>query len=148
MAFVVKDIKDASQTHQLTHQAPGKRVSVRTFTTRECVRAQNLTSRTERHERFKKVCVSLAQTMYRYEARLRTGLLGEPAKHIRPLSEAKCVPHLVDGRATDLADQRPPGPSKTAPISSQKVSCSPSLRGSSSVKRGVRRAASLSNVPA
>jgi hypothetical protein len=41
--------------------------------------------------------------MYRYEARLRTGLLGEPAKHIRPLSEAKCVfmeaqpaPRLVD----------------------------------------------------
>jgi hypothetical protein len=29
--------------------------------------------------------------MYRYEARLRTGLLGEPAKHIRPLSETRFV---------------------------------------------------------
>ena len=36
------------------------------------MRAQHLTSRTERHERFKKVCVTLAQTMYRYEVRLRT----------------------------------------------------------------------------
>ncbi|KAI0261800.1 hypothetical protein BC834DRAFT_894896 [Gloeopeniophorella convolvens] len=29
--------------------------------------------------------------MYRYEVRLRTGLLGEPAKHIRPLSENKAI---------------------------------------------------------
>ncbi|KAI9446953.1 OPA3-domain-containing protein [Russula earlei] len=43
------------------------------------------------HERFRKVCVSLAQTMYRYEVRLRTGLLGEPAKHIRPLSETRAI---------------------------------------------------------
>jgi len=43
------------------------------------------------HERFRKVCVSLAQTMYRYEVRLRTGLLSEPAKHIRPLSEARAI---------------------------------------------------------
>lgn len=43
------------------------------------------------HERFRKICVSLAQTMYRYEVRLRTGLLGEPAKHIRPLSEARAI---------------------------------------------------------
>ncbi|KAI0294653.1 optic atrophy 3 protein-domain-containing protein [Multifurca ochricompacta] len=41
------------------------------------------------HERFRKVCISLAQTMYRYEVRLRTGLLGEPAKHIRPLTETR-----------------------------------------------------------
>ncbi|KAH9969236.1 OPA3-domain-containing protein [Russula compacta] len=43
------------------------------------------------HERFRKVCVSLAQTMYRYEVRLRSGLLGEPAKHIRPLSETRAI---------------------------------------------------------
>jgi len=43
------------------------------------------------HERFRNVCVSLAQTMYRYEARLRTNLLGEPAKHIRPLSETRAI---------------------------------------------------------
>jgi len=29
--------------------------------------------------------------MYRYESRLRTGLLGEPAKHIRPLSETRAI---------------------------------------------------------
>jgi len=29
--------------------------------------------------------------MYRYEVRLRTGLLGEPAKPIRPLSEARAI---------------------------------------------------------
>jgi len=29
--------------------------------------------------------------MYRYEVRLRTGLLGEPAKHIRPLSETRAI---------------------------------------------------------
>jgi len=29
--------------------------------------------------------------MYRYEARLRTNLLGEPAKHIRPLSETRAI---------------------------------------------------------
>ena len=67
------------------------------------VRVQHLTTRTESHESFRNVCVSLAQTMYRYEVRLRTGLLGEPAKHVRPLSEARCVhdglssgPHLVE----------------------------------------------------
>jgi len=29
--------------------------------------------------------------MYRGEVKLRTNLLGEPAKHIRPLSETRCV---------------------------------------------------------
>ncbi|KAI0255169.1 OPA3-domain-containing protein [Lactifluus subvellereus] len=43
------------------------------------------------HERFRNLCMSLAQTMYRYEVRLRTGLLGEPAKHIRPLSETRAI---------------------------------------------------------
>ncbi|KAI0317383.1 optic atrophy 3 protein-domain-containing protein [Amylostereum chailletii] len=43
------------------------------------------------HDRFRKVCVSLAQTMYRTEANLRTNLLGEPAKHLRPLSEARAI---------------------------------------------------------
>jgi optic atrophy 3 protein len=32
--------------------------------------------------------------MYRTEVRLRTSLLGEPAKHVRPLSETRCVPHV------------------------------------------------------
>ena len=44
-----------------------------------------------RHERFRGVCIGLAQFMYRSEVKLRTGILGEPAKNIRPLSEAKCA---------------------------------------------------------
>ena len=35
--------------------------------------------------------MDLAQRMYRTEVRLRTNLLGEPAKHVRPLSETKYV---------------------------------------------------------
>jgi optic atrophy 3 protein len=39
--------------------------------------------------------------MYRYEVRLRTGLLGEPPKHIRPLSETRCALwFLAPGRET------------------------------------------------
>ena len=46
-----------------------------------------------RHERFRALCVDLAQYMYRTEVKLRQNILGEPAaKHIRPLSEAKYVP--------------------------------------------------------
>ncbi|KAF9061442.1 optic atrophy 3 protein-domain-containing protein [Rhodocollybia butyracea] len=45
----------------------------------------------KQHERFRNVCVSLAQMMYRSEVGLRTGILGEPAKHIRPLSETKAI---------------------------------------------------------
>ncbi|KAH9019374.1 OPA3-domain-containing protein, partial [Lactarius hengduanensis] len=45
------------------------------------------------HERFRNLCVSLAQTLYRYEVRLRTGLLGEAptARHLRPLSETRAI---------------------------------------------------------
>lgn len=35
--------------------------------------------------------MGLAQGMYRAEVNLRTSLLGEPAKHIRPLSETKAI---------------------------------------------------------
>ncbi|KAJ4482374.1 optic atrophy 3 protein-domain-containing protein [Lentinula aciculospora] len=52
------------------------------------------------HERFRNFCVSLAQMMYRSEVRLRTGILGEPAKHIRPLSETKAI----DSGANALAE--------------------------------------------
>ncbi|KAF5343569.1 hypothetical protein D9758_012972 [Tetrapyrgos nigripes] len=44
-----------------------------------------------RHETFREFCVNLAQRMHRTEAHLRTRLLGEPAKHIRPLSETRCI---------------------------------------------------------
>ncbi|KAJ7072843.1 OPA3-domain-containing protein [Mycena amicta] len=43
------------------------------------------------HERFRNMCIGLAQMMYRTEVRLRTNILGEPAKHIRPLSETKAI---------------------------------------------------------
>ncbi|KAJ3854020.1 optic atrophy 3-like protein, partial [Lentinula lateritia] len=53
------------------------------------------------HERFRNFCVSLAQMMYRTEVRLRTRILGEPAKqHIRPLSETKAI----DSGANALAE--------------------------------------------
>ncbi|KAI0035001.1 OPA3-domain-containing protein [Vararia minispora EC-137] len=45
----------------------------------------------KKHETFRHGCVRLAQTVYKFEMRLRTGLLGEPAKHIRPLSEARAI---------------------------------------------------------
>ncbi|EDR10796.1 uncharacterized protein LACBIDRAFT_154085, partial [Laccaria bicolor S238N-H82] len=44
-----------------------------------------------RHERFREMCVSLAQFMYRSETKLRTNILGEPARHIRPLSESRAI---------------------------------------------------------
>ncbi|KIJ96053.1 hypothetical protein K443DRAFT_682599 [Laccaria amethystina LaAM-08-1] len=43
------------------------------------------------HERFREMCVSLAQFMYRSEVNLRTNILGEPARHIRPLSESRAI---------------------------------------------------------
>ncbi|KAJ8082251.1 hypothetical protein PM082_008098 [Marasmius tenuissimus] len=44
-----------------------------------------------RHETFRTFCVGLAQRMHRTEVRLRTNILGEPAKHIRPLSETRAI---------------------------------------------------------
>jgi hypothetical protein len=46
--------------------------------------------------------------MYRYEARLRTGLLGEPAKHIRPLSETRYVSLCLNSSPTWLTLRDPP----------------------------------------
>ncbi|KLO19673.1 OPA3-domain-containing protein [Schizopora paradoxa] len=43
------------------------------------------------HETFRSMCVSLAQRMHRGEVQLRTNILGEPPKSIRPLSEAKAI---------------------------------------------------------
>ncbi|KAI0657166.1 OPA3-domain-containing protein [Cubamyces menziesii] len=45
----------------------------------------------KQHETFRSFCVGLAQRMYQTEVRLRTNLLGEPAKHVRPLSETKAI---------------------------------------------------------
>ncbi|KAG5634886.1 hypothetical protein H0H81_000416 [Sphagnurus paluster] len=43
------------------------------------------------HGRFREFCVSLAQMLYRTEVKLRTNIMGEPAKHIRPLSETRAI---------------------------------------------------------
>ncbi|RPD55701.1 OPA3-domain-containing protein [Lentinus tigrinus ALCF2SS1-7] len=45
----------------------------------------------KQHEKFRSICVGLAQRMYQTEVRMRTNLLGEPAKHVRPLSETKAI---------------------------------------------------------
>jgi len=46
----------------------------------------------KQHERFRGLCVSLAQSMHRGEILLRTNILGEPARHnVRPLSEARAI---------------------------------------------------------
>ncbi|PIL33069.1 hypothetical protein GSI_04518 [Ganoderma sinense ZZ0214-1] len=45
----------------------------------------------KQHETFRSICIGLAQRMYQTEVRLRTNLLGEPAKHVRPLSETRAI---------------------------------------------------------
>ncbi|KAF7441289.1 hypothetical protein PC9H_001638 [Pleurotus ostreatus] len=45
----------------------------------------------KQHERFRGMCVDLAQWMYRIEVRMRTNLLGGPAVNIRPLSETRAI---------------------------------------------------------
>ncbi|KAF4604351.1 hypothetical protein EYR40_001530 [Pleurotus pulmonarius] len=45
----------------------------------------------KQHERFRGLCVDLAQWMYRIEVRMRTNLLGGPAVNIRPLSETRAI---------------------------------------------------------
>ena len=48
-----------------------------------------------RHETFRDICIGLAQRMHRAELGLRTRLLGEPAVHVRPLSETRCALSLI-----------------------------------------------------
>ncbi|KAG9017090.1 hypothetical protein FRB90_001820 [Tulasnella sp. 427] len=43
----------------------------------------------QEHPRFRQLCVDIAQWSYRSEYRLRTSLLGESPKAIKPLSEAR-----------------------------------------------------------
>ncbi|KAF5386864.1 hypothetical protein D9615_002084 [Tricholomella constricta] len=51
----------------------------------------NLKAQATQHARFREFCVSLAQSLYRTEVKLRTNIMGEPAKHIRPLSETRAI---------------------------------------------------------
>jgi len=62
--------------------------------------SNQIKTQAKQHDSFRKACVSLAQALYRSETTLRTRLLGEPAKHIRPLSEAKAI----DNGANILAE--------------------------------------------
>ncbi|KAG9096668.1 hypothetical protein FRC06_008438 [Ceratobasidium sp. 370] len=45
----------------------------------------------EQHETFRKICVSWAQWAHRTEVQLRTSIMGEPAKNIKPLSETRAI---------------------------------------------------------
>ncbi|KAJ6497490.1 optic atrophy 3 protein-domain-containing protein [Mycena sanguinolenta] len=53
--------------------------------------ATALKTQAKEHQRFRGLCVNLAQFMYRSEVKLRTNVLGEPEKHIRPLSETRAI---------------------------------------------------------
>ncbi|KDN49808.1 hypothetical protein RSAG8_01873, partial [Rhizoctonia solani AG-8 WAC10335] len=53
----------------------------------------------EQHESFKNICVSWAQWAHRTEVGLRTNLLGESAKHIKPLSETRAIQNGANGLA-------------------------------------------------
>ncbi|KAG8922714.1 hypothetical protein FRC02_011672 [Tulasnella sp. 418] len=53
--------------------------------------SNKLKQQAQEHPRFRALCISFAQWSYRTEIRLRTGLLGESPKAIRPLSETRAV---------------------------------------------------------
>ncbi|KAG6909391.1 hypothetical protein DXG01_000691 [Tephrocybe rancida] len=53
--------------------------------------SSQLKAQATQHARFREFCVSLAQLLYRSEVKLRTNIMGEPAKHIRPLSETRAI---------------------------------------------------------
>ncbi|KAH7908367.1 optic atrophy 3 protein-domain-containing protein [Hygrophoropsis aurantiaca] len=51
-----------------------------------------LKNQATQHPTFRSICVSLANKMYMGEIKLRTNILGEPARqHVRPLSEARAI---------------------------------------------------------
>ncbi|KNZ77902.1 OPA3-like protein, partial [Termitomyces sp. J132] len=53
--------------------------------------SSQLKAQAKQHETFRNFCVNLAQLLYRTEVKLRTNIMGEPAKHIRPLSETRAI---------------------------------------------------------
>jgi len=61
--------------------------------------AARLKQQAQQHESFKNFCISLAQWSHRTEVRLRTGLLGENPKNIRPLSEARAIQNGAESLA-------------------------------------------------
>jgi len=55
----------------------------------------NLPFSSLRYELFRSLYVELAQFMYRSEVKMRTDILGEPARHIGPSSKAKYVRYIL-----------------------------------------------------
>ncbi|KAG6889161.1 hypothetical protein C0995_003339 [Termitomyces sp. Mi166 len=53
--------------------------------------SSRIKAQAQQHETFRNFCVNLAQLLYRSEVKLRTNIMGEPAKHIRPLSETRAI---------------------------------------------------------
>ncbi|KAI0810840.1 OPA3-domain-containing protein [Irpex lacteus] len=53
--------------------------------------SNQIKTQVKQHETFRNVCVGLAQRMHRTEVQLRTRLLGEAPKTIRPLSETRAI---------------------------------------------------------
>ncbi|KAI5119161.1 hypothetical protein M0805_008644 [Coniferiporia weirii] len=53
--------------------------------------SNHIKQQAKEHETFRRWCVSLAQNMHRAEVKLRTNLLGDNPKSIRPLSEARAI---------------------------------------------------------
>jgi len=50
-----------------------------------------LKNQAKQHDKFREFCVNLAQKLNRSEVKLRTNILGEPARHVRPLSETRAI---------------------------------------------------------
>ncbi|PAV23386.1 OPA3-domain-containing [Pyrrhoderma noxium] len=61
--------------------------------------ASTIKHQAKEHETFRRLCVQIAQSKHRTEVNLRTNLLGEPAKNIRPLSEARAIDSGADAIA-------------------------------------------------
>ncbi|KAF9508049.1 hypothetical protein BS47DRAFT_252061 [Hydnum rufescens UP504] len=53
--------------------------------------ANSLKNQAQQHESFRRVCIELAQWSHRSEVRLRTGLLGESPKSIKPLNDTRAI---------------------------------------------------------
>lgn len=87
-AFVLLESIDRCETDRGTVETAGSTVRILLPI---CIRSARSVNSRVRHESFKNFCISLAQWSHRTEVRLRTGLLGENPKNIRPLSEARQV---------------------------------------------------------
>jgi len=51
----------------------------------------SLKNQAQQHPTFRRICIGVAQWSHRTEVRLRTGLLGESTKNIRPLNDVRAI---------------------------------------------------------